>query len=110
MNKDYEIGCLIRQRRTDLGYTLKEVADYCGVSESTVSRWETGKIATVKRSQLHQLSQILHISINALMGVSDVEIPASTILKRDKIARLVEKCTEEQLDDVERFIKTFVLK
>lgn len=110
MNKDHEIGCLIRQRRTDLGYTLKEVADYCGVSESTVSRWETGKIATVKRSQLYQLSQMLHVSINALMGVSDVEIPASTILKRDKIARLVEKCTEEQLDDVERFIKTFVLK
>lgn len=110
MNKDTEIGLLIRQRRIELGYTLREIADFCGVSESTVSRWETGRIATVKRAQLHQLSKALHISINALMGVSDVEIPASTILKREKIGKLLEKCSEAQLDEIEKFIKMFILK
>lgn len=112
MNKDSDVGLLIRQRRVDLRITLKEVADFCGVSESTVSRWETGKIASVKRAQLYQLSQILRISMDSLMGIGDGKdiVPAETLLKREKIQKLVEKCSDEQLDEVEKFIKMFVLK
>lgn len=35
----------LKIRRKELQLTLVEVADKCGVSEATVSRWESGDIA-----------------------------------------------------------------
>ena len=39
-----EMKDFIKQRRVKLGLTQKEVADYVGVSEATLSRWESGEI------------------------------------------------------------------
>ena len=33
------VGLFIKNRRLALGLTQKEVADYTGVAEATVSRW-----------------------------------------------------------------------
>ena len=35
---------LIKEKRILLGMTMKEVADKVGVSEATISRWESGEI------------------------------------------------------------------
>lgn len=35
-------GIFIQQTRKELGYTQKELADKVGVSDKTVSKWETG--------------------------------------------------------------------
>ena len=59
---------IIRERRNELGLTLKEVADYVGVSEGTVSRWESGDIANMKRSRINSLAEILNISPLVLIG------------------------------------------
>ena len=40
----YKMDNFLRRRREELNLTLEEVADYVGVSTSTVSRWETGFI------------------------------------------------------------------
>ena len=45
---------LIKARRQELGLTIREVADRVGVGPSTVSRWESGNIAT-RRSQVQVL-------------------------------------------------------
>lgn len=39
-----DIKEIIKNRRIELGLTLKEVATAVGVSEGTVSRWESGNI------------------------------------------------------------------
>lgn len=63
-----EIGTLLKNRRIDLGLTLKEIADAVGVSEATVSRWESGEIANMKRDKIAALAKVLSISPAAIMG------------------------------------------
>ena len=47
---------LLRDRRLELGLTMKQVADAVGVSEATVSRWESGEIANMRRSRIVKLA------------------------------------------------------
>lgn len=61
--KDY-----IRAQRIAKGYTMKQLADAVGVSEATVSRWESGEINNMKRSAIIRLVEVLDIPINAIMG------------------------------------------
>jgi len=60
---------LLKERRIELGLTLKDVADYVGVSEATVSRWESGNIANMKRSRVQALAEILKVSPLDIIGV-----------------------------------------
>lgn len=63
----------INAQRKKLNLTLKEVADYVGVSEATVSRWESGNIANMRRDRISALAQILRVSPIEIMGISDSE-------------------------------------
>ena len=62
------ISNFIKTKRIELGLTMKNVADYVGVSEGTISRWESGEIKNMKRNKIAKLSQILKISPMKLMG------------------------------------------
>jgi len=62
-----KINELLRKRRVDLGMSMKELADRVGVSEGTISRWESGKIEDMKRSRIKALSDALHISPAVIM-------------------------------------------
>lgn len=59
---------LLRQQRKMLNLTMKQVADYVGVSEATVSRWESGNIANMGRDKIALLSQILKLSPGVIAG------------------------------------------
>ena len=63
-----EIKDIMKNRRIELGLTLKEVADRVGVSEGTVSRWESGDIANMRRDRIKALSDVLRISPGVIMG------------------------------------------
>lgn len=52
---------LIRLKRKEKGLTLRDVADVVGVSEGTVSRWESGDIKTMRRDKIEKLSRLLDI-------------------------------------------------
>lgn len=62
---------IIKQRRQELGLTMKEVADAVGVSEATVSKWESGDIENMRRDKISKLADALHISPAILMGWDD---------------------------------------
>ena len=57
-----------REKRLELGMTMKEVADKVGVSEATISRWESGEIENMRRGAISSLAKALHISPNEIMG------------------------------------------
>lgn len=61
----------INAQRKRLNLTLKEVADYVGVSEATVSRWESGNIANMRRDRISALARILRVSPIDIMGIDD---------------------------------------
>lgn len=70
---------IIRDKRLELGLTMKEVADYVGVSEGTVSRWESGDIANMKRSRINSLAEILKLSPLVLLGQEQKAVPSNII-------------------------------
>lgn len=59
---------IIKHRRTELGLTLKDVAKALGVSEGTVSRYETGDIQNMGIDKIQSLSKVLQCSPGYLMG------------------------------------------
>ena len=73
---------IIRENRLALGLTMKEVADKVGVSEATISRWESGEIANMRRGAIFSLAQALNISPNKIMGWDEPtpheKLPSST--------------------------------
>ena len=58
---------IIRNRRIELGLTMKELADAVGVSEGTISRWESGHIANMRRDKIVTLAKVLQISPSTIM-------------------------------------------
>lgn len=61
------INEILRNRRIELGLSMKELAEKVGVSEGTISRWESGKIEDMKRSRIKALADALHISPSVIM-------------------------------------------
>ena len=64
-----EVKDIIRNRRIELGMTLKQVADAVGVNEGTVSRWESGDIDNMRRDRIAALSKALHLDPLVIMGM-----------------------------------------
>lgn len=58
---------LIRLRRLEKGMNMKELADRVGVSEATVSRWESGDIKSMKRGNIEKLARALDIPPTVLL-------------------------------------------
>ena len=74
-----DLNILIKNRREELGLTLKEVADACDVSESTVSRWESGGIGNMKRHRIAKLAKVLQIPAPVLVGEASPDITESYV-------------------------------
>lgn len=63
-----EVKDIIKNRRLELNMTLLDIAKKVGVSEATVSRWESGDIANMKRDKIALLAKALEISPSVIMG------------------------------------------
>ena len=59
---------IIKNQRSKLGLTMKEVAEKVGVSEGTISRWESGEIANMRRDKIMLLADALELSPAVIMG------------------------------------------
>ena len=58
----------IKRRRSELGLTLKDVADRLGVTEATVQRYESGNIKPLRHGRISKLSEILEVTPAELLG------------------------------------------
>lgn len=64
----------IKIRRKQLGLSQQEVADYLGLTKSTIGFYETGdNIPDIK--SLYKLSKLLKVSADYLLKLSDIENP-----------------------------------
>lgn len=66
------VRSVIKNRRLELQLTMKEVAEKVGVSEATVSRWESGDIENMRRDKIAALAKALQIPPAVLMGWDDI--------------------------------------
>ena len=84
-----EIKDLIKTRRIQRGLTMKELADIVGVSEATISRYESGDIANMRRKNIITLSKAL-------------DIPPSRFICTDKELQELEHLSIENVFDVKK--------
>lgn len=63
-----DIKDILKNRRLELGLTMKEVSLKVGVSEGTISRWESGDIENMRRDKISALAEALDISPSVIMG------------------------------------------
>src|SRR4051794_5326501 len=61
-----QLGSLIKRERERAGMTVRQLADAAGLVPSTVSRLETGFIATPRPEHLQRLAQALGIDVEEL--------------------------------------------
>lgn len=82
-----EIKKYLKERRLQLGLTIKQIADAVGVNEATVSRWESGKINSMRRDKIYALSKVLDIDPMIIIGRENEEsrIPTEEEMKIEKI-------------------------
>lgn len=79
-----DIKKMLKEQRLSLGLTMKQVAEAVGVSESTISRWESGAIANMTREKIVLLSEALHISPADIMGWTERKEDSLVILDNYK--------------------------
>ena len=69
------IGQKIKQRRTELGWSQRDLAERMGYNNnSTIARIENGKV-DIPQSRIVKFAEILNTSIAYLMGWEDEEKP-----------------------------------
>lgn len=70
---------ILKGRRLELELTLEDVAKRVGVSPATISRWESGDIANMRRDRIAALAKALQISPAVIMGWDvDTTLPPGT--------------------------------
>lgn len=65
-----KIGEKIKQRRKELKWSQRDLAEKMGYNHSTVTRIETGKI-DIPQSRILQFAEVLGVSVAYLMGWDD---------------------------------------
>ena len=69
--KTNNVGGFIQQLRKDKGMTQKELAEIIGMSDKTISKWESGN-SLPDTSVLVSLCEVLDISVNELLSCEKI--------------------------------------
>lgn len=80
--------------------TMKELADKVGVSEATISRWESGEIANMKRNYIVKLADALGTKPNAIMGWEDHKVERSKAIRIPVLGNIAAGIPIEAVDDI----------
>jgi transcriptional regulator with XRE-family HTH domain len=80
-----KIGEKIKQRRTELKWSQRELAAKMGYNHSTITRIETGKI-DIPQSRIAQFSEVLGVSVAYLMDWEEVK--KNNDVKTDIVVRM----------------------
>ncbi|WP_163832229.1 helix-turn-helix domain-containing protein [Spartinivicinus ruber] len=99
-----EIWKKLRARRRELDLTQKEVADYCEVSVTSVSQWESQapeRQAFPRQDKIQKLSEILQVDTNWFYSDDEDSIfSAVSILEEDEYQKAKAKVNERQMSSL----------
>lgn len=93
-----KIGKFLKELRNENGMTQEQLGERIGVSNKTVSRWETGNYMPPVDC-LNMLSDIYHISIN--------EILSGERASGEEFAKIAEQNITDTLKELEKDFKKF---
>lgn len=93
-----KIGIFLKDLRNEKGMTQEQLGEKLGVSNKTISRWETGKYMPPVDC-LNMLSDIYNISINEILGGERAS--------GDEFTKIAEENITVTLKGVEKNYQTF---
>lgn len=96
-----KIGMFLKELRNENGMTQEQLGEKIGVSNKTISRWETGNYMPPVDC-LNMLSDIYHISINEILGGERVY--------GDEFTKIAEQNITATLKELEKDFQTFEKK
>jgi len=96
-----KIGMFLKQLRNEMGMTQEQLGEKLGVSNKTISRWETGNYMPPVDC-LNMLSDIYHISINEILGGERAS--------GDEFTKIAEQNITATLKELEKDFQTFEKK
>lgn len=103
-----EINDILKNRRLELNLTLKDISEKVGVTIPTISRWESGDIANMRRDKIVSYAKALNISPAVIMGwephTSCNSLPALSLTQQEethiKKYRQLDADGKEEIDDL----------
>lgn len=74
----------LKQRRLELSLTMLDVAKLVGVSESTISRYESGNIRNMRRDRIEKYARALQVSPSDFLDInSEIELRATDDIEKE---------------------------
>lgn len=70
-----ELGRLIRDRRNNLGLTVRQLAEQAGMNFATLARIEQGQFAAPGPDKLARIAEALGLSTADVFGLADYTVP-----------------------------------
>ena len=92
--------------------TRSALAQLLGINKSTITRWFDGKIGSIKATYLDRLSNYFNVNPWWLLGYETTKEKENEHHKllRDEIYDVLSTLSDSQLDDVKKYIDTFIKK
>lgn len=78
----------IKLKRLELGLTLEEVANKVGVAKSTIKKWESGQINSMRQSKIIALANALNVEPTFLIFEEENINEEKQDIKETKITSL----------------------
>lgn len=104
-----EMAKRIHQKRIEIGYTMKELADKVGVQPSAVNKWEKGIVSNIPRSRIELLANALECTPVWLMGIEQNKRDVPTYVDGSvEVLDLYARATPEQRKAVLNLLRSFV--
>ena len=91
---------IIKSKRLELGMTMKELAQKVGVSEGTISRWESGEISNMRRNVIVSLAKALNTTPAVLMGWTEPDPNEARGVRIPVLGRVVAGIPIEAITDI----------
>lgn len=98
----------LKERRLELGLTMLEVANAVGVSEATISRYESGDIKNMRRDRIVKYARILNVEPAEF--ISETEKSSSHDSRREALRKTLESLSDESLIELQEYIKYLIWK
>ena len=99
------IGELIKSRRKELKISASELADFVGVSESTIFRYEKGEIEKMPTTTLEKIAEKLRTTPGHLMGWDEAPEVKNNSFAETIAAHIDDDVTEEELEEILAYIE-----
>lgn len=112
MNCSEVLGKLIKEKRTELGYSINKLADLVGVSHTEISRIESGERVVPNLLTLIYICKILELDMNNLLHLSGFTNNGKYKLYKMKVTKTTDKyfevmasCDDEAFDNLAKYLE-----